>query len=553
MASRRRSEATRRKNGKKRSGDARKSAASAAGHVIGPYARLLCCALLLLTTLAPYFYCRSRVSGAHFLWILPPYPEDSLAYLAWERQAMSGAWLFALKYTALPHAPFLFQPFFLVVGLLARFTGMAVPATNLLVKAIGTALFVHVWFRFVSAFRLGRADALFATALMAFSSGLGGWIAPFFRDAAKISADLWLVDLNTYWSLQWNSLFPFSMALILETTVQAEEALRDRCQAHALRAGLCLTSLALVHPYQVPMLGVYCLVRWAMGLGRAAWRPAWVFGAVSLVPVAYLIAMELGQPLLARHATHGQMLTPAAPQVLLGLGVPLLFAVAGSLRRATRRDGLVLFIALGVLGAYVPCWFQRKLLFGLHPVICAAAGLAFGMLPVARSAATRRLRWTAASVLVALLSASSLTVVKSQVENVLRPGLANPFAVDDDVWRTLEYLRANTRPSDVVFASPALSALIPAVSGNTVIWGHWAQSVDVDQRVSTLKRAFSPDSGLSDAERSGEFWSMGMKYLLVDPSFRLQLLLGEPRWLTGDLEQIWESGAIAVYKRSGTP
>src|SRR5512135_1909724 len=103
MASRRGSEATRGKNRKKRtsrrSGDARKSAAPAAGHVIGPYARLLWCALLLLTT-------------------LPPYPEDSLAYLAWERQAMSGAWLFGMKYTALPHAPFLFQPFFLVVGLL---------------------------------------------------------------------------------------------------------------------------------------------------------------------------------------------------------------------------------------------------------------------------------------------------------------------------------------------------------------------------------------------------------------------------------------------------
>jgi len=49
---------------------------------------------------------------------------------------MSGAWLFGMKYTALPHAPFLFQPFFLVVGLLARITGMAVPATNLLVKAV---------------------------------------------------------------------------------------------------------------------------------------------------------------------------------------------------------------------------------------------------------------------------------------------------------------------------------------------------------------------------------------------------------------------------------
>ena len=531
--------------------DRREPAAPGAAQVIGPRSRLLWCAVLLLTTLAPYFACYLQAASAHFLWILPPYPEDSLAYLAWERQAMNGAWLFSMKYTALPHAPFLFQPFFLLVGLLARIAGTGPPVANLLVKAIGTTLFVHVWFRFVHAFRLGRAEAWFATAMMAFASGLGGWIALFSPNAANISADLWLVDLNTYWSLLWNSLFPLSMALILETMVQAEEVLRNRPRAHAVRAGLCLTGLALVHPYQVPVLGVYCLLRWGMGLRRAAWRPAWAFGVVGLVPVAYLIAMELGQPLLARHATQGQMLTPAALQILLGLGVPLLLAVAGSLRRATRRDGLALFIALSLLGAYVPCWFQRKMLFGLHPVVCAAAGLALGMIPVGLSAGIRRLGWVAAGVLVALASLSNLTLVKNQTEQVLQPGPKNRFAVDAEVWKSLEFLRASTLPSDVVFARPGLSSLIPAVSGNTVIWGHWAQSVDAALRRSMLESVFSPDSGLSDVERSTEFWSMGVKYVLVDPWFRQQIIAELPRWLTADLQQVWENGATAVYKRSG--
>ena len=327
--------------------------------------------------------------------------------------------------------------------------------------------------------------------------------------------------------------------------------MRNRPRAHAVRAGLCLTGLALVHPYQVPVLGVYCLLRWGMGLRRAAWRPAWAFGVVGLVPVAYLIAMELGQPLLARHATQGQMLTPAALQILLGLGVPLLLAVAGSLRRATRRDGLALFIALSLLGAYVPCWFQRKMLFGLHPVVCAAAGLALGMIPVGLSAGIRRLGWVAAGVLVALASLSNLTLVKNQTEQVLQPGPKNRFAVDAEVWKSLEFLRASTLPSDVVFARPGLSSLIPAVSGNTVIWGHWAQSVDAALRRSMLESVFSPDSGLSDVERSTEFWSMGVKYVLVDPWFRQQIIAELPRWLTADLQQVWENGATAVYKRSG--
>jgi hypothetical protein len=103
-----------------------------------------------------------------------------------------------------------------------------------------------------------------------------------------------------------------------------------------------------------------------------------------------------------------------------------------------------------------------------------------------------------------------------------------------------------------VVASPALSALVPAVSGNTVIWGHWAQSVDIEQRVAALRRVFSPGSGLSNAQRSDEFWSMGMNYLLVDPSLRRQLLQDDSRWLIKDLQQVWESGGTGVYRRAGT-
>jgi hypothetical protein len=44
---------------------------------------------------------------------------------------------------------------------------------------------------------------------------------------------------------------------------------------------------------------------------------------------------------------------------------------------------------------------------------------------------------------------------------------------------------------------------------------------------------------------------MGVKYVLVDPWFRQQIIAELPRWLTADLQQVWENGATAVYKRSG--
>jgi hypothetical protein len=41
--------------------------------------------------------------------------------------------------------------------------------------------------------------------------------------------------------------------------------------------------------------------------------------------------------------------------------------------------------------------------------------------------------------------------------------------------------------------------------------------------------------------------------MLVEPSFRQQLLSADSRWLTSDLQLLCESGTTAVHKKSGTP
>jgi len=74
-------------------------------------------AFMMVATSIPYLvYWLLTPAGFHYTWIMPPYPEDSLGYLAWAQQAAQGSVLFQMKYTALPHAPFLFHPFFLVCG-----------------------------------------------------------------------------------------------------------------------------------------------------------------------------------------------------------------------------------------------------------------------------------------------------------------------------------------------------------------------------------------------------------------------------------------------------
>ena len=98
---------------------------------------------VVLATTVPYgLNLMVAPSGSHYTWIVPPYPEDSLAYRAWSQQAAHGSLLFQLKYTALPHAAFLFQPLFLICGWISAVFHCDIGIVHLVVKAVGVVLFL---------------------------------------------------------------------------------------------------------------------------------------------------------------------------------------------------------------------------------------------------------------------------------------------------------------------------------------------------------------------------------------------------------------------------
>src|SRR5271165_1042876 len=99
-------------------------------------------AWMVLATTLPYLWNYfARPQGSRYAWILPPSRDDSYGYMAWSQQAAHGAMLFKLKFTALPHTPSLFQPFFLICGWASRFTGANLGVVHLVAKEIGVVLF----------------------------------------------------------------------------------------------------------------------------------------------------------------------------------------------------------------------------------------------------------------------------------------------------------------------------------------------------------------------------------------------------------------------------
>jgi hypothetical protein len=514
--------------------------------------------LMVLATAAPCllnFF--SAPAGSRYTWIVPPYPEDSFGYLAWAQQAAHGHFLFQLKFTALPHAAFLFNPFFLAAGWLSHLFGGNIGFTLFLLKEVGVVCFLLAFFKYVDYLGLNRFQSVAATILAGVSSGLGGllvWLG-LGNPANNFSGDLWVVDMNTFWSLLWNPLFPWSLTLMLLALFWLDRGSRDGCNADFWFGGVATGILALVHPYSQPLLFAFAVLVTVLRRKVSALSCLLRFFATALPFVVYVGSVAAFNPLISKHDYLGQMASPSPANYALGFGLPLLIAAAGLL---VEREQLVkrcwpvlLWFALSVGLAYFPFWFQRKLIFGAHIPLCIVAAVSLDWL-LNRFSNSRTRGWVTtmlAIVLLPLLGSTPVYLLARENREV-RANADGYYYVSRDVMNGLHFLKTETKPSDVVFARVETSRLIPGLAGNTVVWGHWAQSVDLVQRQHWITNLFNPHADWTDPNRAREFWSTNIQYLFADGPLKRSVEQGRYRWqvILSDADMVFTNRSVVIYR-----
>src|SRR5205823_5402592 len=80
-----------------------------------------------------------------------------------------------------------------------------------------------------------------------------------------------------------------------------------------------------------------------------------------------------------------------------------------------------------------------------------------------------------------LLVATPIYLFASQAK-IARANADGAYYLSNEKMEGLRFLSTHSDPNDVVFATIATSRLIPAFAGNTVVWGHWAMSIDLKER-----------------------------------------------------------------------
>jgi len=513
---------------------------------------------LVVLTSAPYLINWSSTPvGYQFTWILPPYPEDSFGYMAWAQQAVQGAWLFKIKYTALPHTAFLFNPFFLICGWISALLRLDIGVVFLIVKAIGVVLLFATFYRYTDYLRLNPMQSIAAATLLGISSGFGGILAVSgsINSPSMYPADLWMPEMSTFWSLLWNPLFPWSLTLMLLSIYWVDRGTVEERASDLWLSGLATGVMALVHPYSLPLLFTMAAIITVVRRKASALGYLFRYFAAAAPFAVYMIVTSRTNVLVARHSIMGEMKSPPIVGYLLGFGFPLLLFIIGLViaRGAVvkRYWQLILWFLLSILFAYLPFWFQRKFVFGAHIPLSILAGVALGLVSSkwltgkARRVATA----VAATIVLPFLIATPTYLLISQYQQV-KANADSAYFVNHEIIDGLKVLQQRSRPEDVVFAALATSRFIPAFSGNTVVWGHWAMSIDVKERQNWSMDVFSAQS---DEKRSAEFWGSDIQFVFADGEVK-QWFENHPfmaRLILKDAKKVFENSSVVIYQRPG--
>jgi len=199
-------------------------------------------------------------------------------------------------------------------------------------------------------------------------------------------------------------------------------------------------------------------------------------------------------------------------------------------------------------------WFQRKLIFGAHIPLCLLAALSFDLLlaKVAKPSLRKVSLAVAVVVMLPLLTITPIAVL-SMSSGYVKENAEGAYYLSPDMVSALKFLKQQNDPDGIVLASIATSRAIPGLAGNTVVWGHWAMSVDLAARTEWYSKLFNRPQNWDDEQRNRDFWGSGIRYIFADGNLRLAIQRNPWKWnvILKDADEVFQNDTVVIYKRRG--
>ncbi|MCP4421051.1 MAG: hypothetical protein GY805_30945, partial [Chloroflexi bacterium] len=460
-------------------------------------------------------------------------PEDAQTYWAKMLQGFDGAWLYTIPFTPEPHAAAGVGIFYVWLGQLARLLGISLTAVWHSSRFVASIILFLTTFRFVATFLADKHSRWTAYLLALYGSGLG-WLLfaigqPFWLDAFPVDfkqpgAHLFFTALTFPHISLGTAVILFNMLVLQKISnqwsvvnnqngtqisqINADEKpkigvhLRSSASSWkwAILAGLANIVLGIAYPFLIYIVAGTAVLAWSLLVWqqkRILWQAGWQIAVIFLIPAPlylyYLSVWRSNEVFRLWDAQAGTLAAPW-PHYLLAFGPMLLLAILFYWKRPSDRPRFTVlwsWVITAVLLLYSPLNAQRRFIQGVHVplALLAAAGFVQIVLPLWQNSSlwqkiVAHPRYETAKlsrfiIILFLISMSFsnlyLWVDVTRIATVTQPDLF--FRPADEVKAT-NWLRENIGDSSIILGSYQTGNLVAAQTGQQVMLGHWAETVD---------------------------------------------------------------------------
>ncbi len=425
---------------------------------------------------------------------------DQLGYFAYLQQVKDGHLLFSNLYTPEHTDPILFNPFFLIIGLLGIKTGF--PFIYQASRLVFGFLTLWLLLKLVRTATNDVRERRFAFLLAATGGGFA-WVAWVISDYPlgagliylhSLCPDLWFTEAYTFFSL-WN--FPhFMCALSLQTAIYIL-LLRHSSSGngwHLAAAGGLTALLASIHPFDfITIYGIFTIYTvFLVILRRVTIKNAvksWaIFVVTSIAPMLYQAWFLFFHPVLTRVWIFN-LETPGMIQLYLSYGFSAILAtvyIAAFLKDRSWKSAtfteLLFFscILFHCIIIYLPVPHARRFIQGLQIPLGILGGIALSRYCIVPLEKRSQLLARCVAILILLFSVSSAFIPMGVSTSVLYLRKSPEYLKINEL-EALTWL-AGKRPSGVVLSSPFYGMWIPGLAGCQVYQGHWSMTNDIKKK-----------------------------------------------------------------------
>lgn len=434
-------------------------------------------------------------------------PLDGNSYLAKMEEGRQGSWTFNLLFS--PHSSggsYLFL-FYLLLGHLSKWFSLPSILIFHLARILAVVFLLFELRNFLNwVFKDDTNKASLAFIWTIFGGGLG-WLLLLFGIR---TSDFWVAEAYPFLSSYVNPHFPLALGLMLLSLRLAD--VESRWQ-NLLFLFLTALGLAVILPFGVVIVGLILLMntvwKWIAEKKLHPWQVI-SFGLGCAPFLIYQFVVVQVNPGL--RIWNQQNLTPAPPiwDFLISFLLSILFAIIGIIllikrKSITKYRTLVVWLIAGGILTYLPFSLQRRFMLGFYIPAVALAVEGIHQLFKVHARAARYSRFSA----ILSFITPTLIILIGIFGTLSHPAI---LYLNQNEYKSLTWLKANSSSGQVVLAQPVLSMYVPGNTGLRVVYGHPFETLDASAQETLVKDFFA---GKLDPEQEKELLDLNSVQFIV--------------------------------------